>query len=85
MVLATLGLTPMGDEQITEWGDFGVAPATHDKPVSRRLHVAFFASSREVVDEFWRVGTNAGYRDDGAPGLRPRYSPDYYGSVPARP
>ena len=80
MVLATLGLTPMGDEQITEWGDFGVAPATHDKPVSHGLHVAFFAPSREVVDEFWRVGTNAGYRDDGAPGLRPRYSPDYYGT-----
>jgi predicted lactoylglutathione lyase len=36
--------------------------------------------SREDVDEFWRVGTEAGYRDDGAPGPRPQYSPDYYGS-----
>jgi catechol 2,3-dioxygenase-like lactoylglutathione lyase family enzyme len=80
MVLATLGLTSTGDEQITEWGDFGVAPATHDRPVSQRLHVAFFAPSREVVDEFWQVGTAAGYRDDGPPGPRPQYSPEYYGA-----
>jgi hypothetical protein len=32
------------------------------------------------VDEFWRVGTEAGYRDDGAPGPRPQYGEDYYGS-----
>jgi hypothetical protein len=32
------------------------------------------------VDEFWRAGTDAGYRDDGAPGVRPQYSDDYYGS-----
>jgi catechol 2,3-dioxygenase-like lactoylglutathione lyase family enzyme len=25
------------------------------------------------------VGTQAGYRDDGAPGPRPQYGPDYYG------
>ena len=31
------------------------------------------------MDEFWRTGTSAGYRDDGAPGLRPQYGPDYYG------
>ena len=32
------------------------------------------------MDEFWRVGTDAGYRDDGAPGPRPQYRDDYYGS-----
>ncbi len=63
-----------------EWGDFSIAQATDDQPVTRRLHVAFFAPSREVVDEFWRVGTEAGYPDDGAPGLRPQYSEDYYGA-----
>jgi hypothetical protein len=31
------------------------------------------------VDAFWRAGTEAGYRDDGAPGPRPQYGPDYYG------
>ena len=32
------------------------------------------------VDDFWRAGTEAGYRDDGAPGWRPQYREDYYGS-----
>jgi catechol 2,3-dioxygenase-like lactoylglutathione lyase family enzyme len=31
------------------------------------------------VDEFWRTGIEAGYRDDGAPGPRPQYGGDYYG------
>ena len=31
------------------------------------------------MDEFWRTGTHAGYRDDGAPGPRPEYRADYYG------
>ena len=37
------------------------------------------ASSRERVDEFWEVGTAAGYRSDGEPGPRPQYGADYYG------
>jgi hypothetical protein len=32
------------------------------------------------VDEFWRAGTDAGYRSDGEPGPRPQYEPDYYGA-----
>ena len=31
------------------------------------------------MDAFWREGVAAGYRDDGAPGTRTVYSPDYYG------
>ncbi len=48
--------------------------------MTRRLHIGFFAPSREHVDEFWRVGTAAGYPDDGAPGPRPQYSESYYGA-----
>ena len=51
-----------------------------EKPVTRRLHVAFVAPSRAHVHEFWRVGTEAGYRDAGPPGPRPQYSASYYGS-----
>src|SRR5947208_5637630 len=79
-VLRTLGLERAPSEQWVEWGDFSIAQATEENPVTRRLHVAFFAPSPAVVDEFWRVGTEAGYRDDGAPGPRPQYSDDYYGS-----
>ena len=48
-------------------------------PVTRGLHVGFGASSRDRVDEFWRVATGAGYRDDGEPGPRTEYGDDYYG------
>ena len=33
-----------------------------------------------ALDEFWRVGTEAGYHEDGAPGPRPQYREDYYGA-----
>ena len=48
--------------------------------MTRRLHIGFAAPSREHVDAFWRAGTDAGYRDDGAPGPRPQYREDYYGA-----
>jgi catechol 2,3-dioxygenase-like lactoylglutathione lyase family enzyme len=50
------------------------------EPLTRRLHVAFAAPSRAHVDAFWRALTAADHRDDGAPGPRPQYSPDYYGA-----
>jgi catechol 2,3-dioxygenase-like lactoylglutathione lyase family enzyme len=48
--------------------------------VTRRLHIAFVAPSPLHAERFWRVGTEAGYRDDGAPGPRPQYGDDYYGA-----
>ena len=80
-VLRTLGIEPTHrGEHYTEWDDFSLSQASDAKPVTRRLHVAFVAPSRGHVDEFWRVGTDAGYRDDGAPGPRPQYRYDYYGA-----
>ncbi len=78
-VLPTLGLELEPDSEYLEWGDFSIAAATPGTPVTRRLHVGFRAPSREHVDAFWRAGADAGYRDDGEPGLRPEYSPSYYG------
>ena len=80
-VLQTLGIEQTNNgEQGPEWNDFGLAQASAERPVTRRLHIGFAAPSRAHVDEFWRAGTAAGYRDDGAPGLRPEYSDDYYGA-----
>jgi catechol 2,3-dioxygenase-like lactoylglutathione lyase family enzyme len=80
-VLGTLGIEQTyKSERLVEWRDFALSPASAERPVTRRLHIGFVAPSREQVDEFWRVGTEAGYRDEGAPGARPQYSPDYYGS-----
>src|SRR5215216_7579056 len=79
-VLSVLSIerTYTGDA-LTEWSDFGVVPAGSGRPVTRGLHIGFVAASRELVDAFWRAGTEAGYRDDGAPGPRPEYGDDYYG------
>jgi catechol 2,3-dioxygenase-like lactoylglutathione lyase family enzyme len=64
----------------TEWDDFVIGQASAEKPVTRHLHVGFVSPSREQVDEFWRVGTEAGYKSDGEPGPRTEYGDDYYGS-----
>jgi len=42
-----------------------------------RIHIAFQAESREVVEQFHEAGLIAGGRDNGAPGERP-YHPGYY-------
>jgi catechol 2,3-dioxygenase-like lactoylglutathione lyase family enzyme len=79
-VLGAIGIdTTHSGEQFTEWGDFSLAQATAWDAVTRGLHVGFGASSRERVDEFWRIGTAAGFRSDGEPGPRPDYGDDYYG------
>ncbi len=81
--LATLGLESTGagtDGAALRWREFEVAPARPDRPPTRNLHLAFVAASREDIDEFWRVGIEAGYEDAGAPGERPQYTPDYYGA-----
>jgi catechol 2,3-dioxygenase-like lactoylglutathione lyase family enzyme len=64
---------------LARWGRFLLATAGPERPPTRRLHVAFSVADRDQVDAFWRAGTAAGYRDDGAPGPRPQYAPDYYG------
>ena len=48
--------------------------------VSGPTHFAFTAESRAVVDEFYRAALAAGGRDNGAPGIREYYHPNYYGA-----
>ena len=79
-VLGVIGIdAELSGEQFTEWDDFSLTEATAWSPVTRGLHIGFGTSSRERVDEFWRVGTAAGYPSDGEPGPRPQYGGDYYG------
>ena len=80
LAMATLGFgeSSRGDH-FFEWEDLSISAARDDKPVTHNLHLALVARSRAAVDEWWRVMTGAGYRDDGAPGPRPQYHPDYYG------
>ena len=48
--------------------------------VGEGTHVAFTARTRVEVDAFYEAALAAGGRDNGAPGLRPHYHPNYYGA-----
>jgi catechol 2,3-dioxygenase-like lactoylglutathione lyase family enzyme len=79
-VLGVLGIeSEYRDDRFTEWDDFSLTEASEWNPLTRGLHVGFGTSSRERVDEFWQLGTSAGYQSDGEPGPRPEYGDDYYG------
>jgi len=43
-------------------------------------HVAFLAPNRAAVDAFYEAAIRAGGKDNGKPGLRPQYHPNYYGA-----
>ena len=43
-------------------------------------HVAFLVDSRATVDAFHAAALASGGSDEGAPGLRPHYHPNYYGA-----
>lgn len=45
---------------------------------SGHLHLAFTAQSREQVQAFHHAALEAGGKDNGAPGLRPNYTGQYY-------
>ena len=50
-----------------------------DEPGPGR-HYAFTADKRAEVDAFYEAAMAAGGRDNGAPGVRAHYHPDYYGA-----
>ena len=80
VILSVLGAEPHNAEaEIVEWTNWDTFATNPEHPVTRGLHVGFRAPSREAVDAFWQAGIDAGFRDDGAPGPRPVYGPDYYG------
>jgi catechol 2,3-dioxygenase-like lactoylglutathione lyase family enzyme len=84
-------LAPLGFEMQGPWREgvreltFGVEGADDfaislEYPLGAHVHVAFAAENRAQVDAFHRAALSAGGRDNGAPGLRPEYSPGYYGA-----
>jgi catechol 2,3-dioxygenase-like lactoylglutathione lyase family enzyme len=57
---------------------FWVGSGAHH--LAGRLHVAFVAADRASVDAFYAAAIAAGGADNGAPGIRAHYHPDYYGA-----
>lgn len=44
------------------------------------LHIAIVAKDRPTVDAFYQAALAAGAKDNGAPGVRAHYHPNYYGA-----
>jgi catechol 2,3-dioxygenase-like lactoylglutathione lyase family enzyme len=86
LALARLGYgEPYRGDWFYEWEDFAIGQAGADRPVTRNLHLALVAHSRDEVDAWWKAMTAAGHPDDGAPGPRPQYAPNYYGGFVSDP
>ena len=69
----------------TDVAGYGEAPKpefwiARGRPNTPHLHVAFRVASRTLVDAFHRAALQAGGTDNGAPGLRLHYHPNYYGA-----
>ncbi|KAL7932436.1 Glyoxalase/Bleomycin resistance protein/Dihydroxybiphenyl dioxygenase [Trichoderma chlorosporum] len=47
---------------------------------SSKTHIAFRASDRATVDAFHAAAISNGGKDNGAPGVRTQYGPNYYGA-----
>lgn len=52
---------------------------THQEP-SKGVHLAFSSPDRAGVDAFYEAAIAAGAKENGPPGLRPEYHPNYYGA-----
>jgi catechol 2,3-dioxygenase-like lactoylglutathione lyase family enzyme len=65
-----------GRDSIALW----VFQAEHPVPADEKsgLHFCFAAPNTAAVDAFRSAARVSGGRDNGAPGLRPIYGPDYY-------
>lgn len=91
-LLPGLGLVCIADER--EHGLFGYARAPKRTPqfwimrpidgapctIGNGSTFAFEAKTRAAVDAFHAAALAAGAKDEGAPGLRLHYHPDYYGA-----
>jgi catechol 2,3-dioxygenase-like lactoylglutathione lyase family enzyme len=50
------------------------------QPTTENVHVAFESPDRDTVDAFHAAALEAGGTDNGGPGLREIYHPQYYGA-----
>lgn len=81
-VLEPLGYTLL--MEIEGWAGFGdKAPRfwlSKAEPVTTGMHFAFKSENRAKVNAFYSAAMAAGAIDNGPPGIREIYHPDYYGA-----
>ncbi len=72
--------------EFEDWAGFGGADLQrnpsfwiHQTPGAKSpVHVAFRSETRQGVRAFWEAALAIGGRDNGGPGIRAHYHPDYY-------
>lgn len=59
-----------------------VGPAFNGDPAApgNGVHIAYLVKDRATVDAFYAAALDNGGTDEGPPGLRPHYHPNYYGA-----
>ncbi len=90
-------LRPLGYQCLSEGNDslgygrdtaaFWISTTEHPVPpdVKSGLHFCFTAPTRKGVDAFHAGALGAGGRDNGRPGVRTDYGPDYYAAFAVDP
>jgi len=88
--LAPLGISVVMHVTKEETGNYEAAGlGTNGKPsfwiggaqrTTPRVHIAFVAETHAAVDRFFEAALAAGGVDNGAPGIRAHYHPNYYGA-----
>lgn len=90
-------LAPLGYKCLSEGADslgygtdaiaFWISAAAHPVPADPEsgLHFCFTAPSRTSVDAFHAAALGAGGRDNGKPGPRADYGPNYYAAFAVDP
>lgn len=91
--LAALGLAPVTPVEVSgqlvgvgyglpEAPSFWIQLPLNGQPASmgNGVHIAFRAATRNAVDAFYLAALEQGGVEDGRPGLRTEYHPNYYGA-----
>lgn len=84
--LGTLGIEVIMDFEVGGVRHVGFGKGKPDfwistgRPLRGETHIAFKAASRAEVAAFYSVALSMGGRDNGAPGVRAQYHPDYFGA-----
>lgn len=85
----TAALAPLKYEVVMDFPDMkaaglGVAGKMdtwlHGHGCEQTIHIAWQAENRAQVDDFYESALAAGGKDNGAPGVREMYHPNYYGA-----
>ena len=76
-VLEPLAIPPLWEnDRGAQFANLVVFEGAARSEPSGPVHIAFVAETRAQVDAFHRAGIDAGFRDNGAPGVREQYSSD---------